>query len=277
MERKKMVRIAIIVFISIVALIVVEVSLRGIKTVIDNHKEKVENEQKEEKIKETVEYKEEKYLENVVSEIAKLLNQKNVDALYELTENIYIDYKFQNDKEKFSNYISNYFSSGEREYEFQTYENKYGRYICRMLAAGDGGVVSYKFLVKPKENEAYDIIFDDIDFLKEYEETPIVLKNLQYTLKYTGKNFNNYFYVLEIKNVGTKKIEYVYDSVSLKNSYGTTYEFDASGLELSINPGEKARYEYVFSGSNIGLYEHTRIDVKLKDLKGNSENFSVYL
>lgn len=277
MERKKLIRLALIICIAIIALITFELSIRGVQTGINKYKDYVKEKKEEEARKETTEYKEEMYLENVVAEVGKLLNEKNIDALYELTNDEYIDYKFQNSKEEFSKYISNYFKSGEAEYEFQSYENEYGRYACRMLASYNETYTSYKMLVKPKTEGKYDIILDNIDSLNRVKENSKNNGNLQYSLKYTGIKQGKYLYILEIENISQDTLEYSYDSVSLKNSYGNSYNFNVDGLKLSLLPGVKTRCEFLFSGKDIGLYEHTRIDINLKDSRGLSKSISLYL
>lgn len=277
MERKKLIRVALIILITIIALIIVEVSIRGIHTGIKSYKEYIEKREDEEAILETTEYKEEKYLENVVATVGKMLNEKDTDALYELTNEEYRDYKFQNNKEEFSKFISNYFTSGEAKYEFQSYENEYGRYVCRMLAFYNGTYNSYKLLVKPKEDEKYDIILDEIDALSKSKENLRMDGNLQYSLKYTGIKQGYFFYVIEFENTSKNNLEYVYDSVVLRNSYGNSYNSNATGSKLNLVPGVKTRCEFLFYGKNIGLYDHTKLEMNLKDSNGNSREITVYL
>lgn len=278
MDRKKLIRTAVIIFIIIASLIALEVSIRGINTAINNHKEAKENEKNEEIYKDTEEYKEEKFLENVISEFGKLMNEKNVDSLYELMNEDYMDFRFNNSKDEFTKYISKYFPSGEAEYELQTYDNLYGRYLCRFLCFDDSNYVSYKLLVTPKAENTYDVIFDTFDTLTKLNGSISKKENMEYSLLYMVKQDSKYLYMVELENVGKDALEYQYENVILNNTRGYTYYFNTGNEKITLKPGEKLRCQYVFDGEEIGLYDHVSIDINLIEVStGQKINIPVYI
>lgn len=278
MDRKKLIRLASIVFIVIVALVVLEVSIRGINTAIVDYKEKKENKKNEEIYKNTEEYKEEMFLKNVVTKFGELLNKKDIDSLYELMNEDYKNYKFNGDKEKFTKYIEKYFPSGENEYELQTYENLYGRYLCRFLTFDKSNYASYKLIVTPKENNMYDVMFDSIDTLTKLKGNISQKENINYSLLYMAKQDGKYMYMVEFENKEASEKEYQYESVVLKNTRGDTYVFNVEGRKITLKPAEKTRCEYVFDGEKIGLYDHASININLVETStGRKLNIPVYI
>ena len=278
MDRKKSIRLASIVFIVIVTLIVLEVSIRGINTAIVDYKEKKENQKNEEIYKNTEEYKEEIFLENVVTKFGELLNKRDIDSLYELVNEDYKNYRFNGDKEKFAKYIEKYFPSGENEYELQTYENLYGRYLCRFLTFDKSNYASYKLIVTPKKNDTYDVMFDGIDTLTKLNGNISQKGNINYSLLYMAKQDGKYMYMVELENKEASEKEYQYESVVLKNTRGDTYVFNVEGRKITLKPAEKTRCEYVFDGEKIGLYDHASINIDLIETStGRKLNIPVYI
>lgn len=278
MDRKKLIKIAVIILIVIFALAILEISIRGINTAVNEYKN-AKNEQKNEEIyKNSEEYKEEQLLEKVVSEFGKLLNKKDVDSIYELLNEDYKEYKFAGNKEEFERYISKYFPSGEAEYELQTHDNLYGRYRCRFLMINNANYVSYKLLVTPKADNTYDIIFDDFDTLTKKDNILSQKGDVKYSLKYVIKNGEKYIYVVEFENVGKATLEYNNESVVLTNTKGNTYQFKPSDKNLTLKPNEKVKCEYTFAGEYIGLYNHDSIKINLQESTSNiSVSFPLYI
>lgn len=277
MERKKLIRLAFIVIAGIVVLVTAEIVIRALNDVAVEKKKISELEDERKKYESTPKYEEEVFLEGVVADFMELLNSGDVDSLYEVLNEDYRDYKFNNNKEEFSSHINKYLKDNA-ELTLQTYENVNGKYLCRILSYENELYSSFQVLITQNEQDgAYDIIFDDITSIKKMSNKSQKKENIQYTVLYKVIAEGACSYTVEYKNIGNEDINYTYEDVTLSNSRGYSYSFDASSLALSLKPGETKREEYIFSGKGLNLYSNTTLGLTFKENGTNKLEFSIHL
>lgn len=276
MENKKLVRLALIAFSGIIVLIIAEVLIRGINESIAERKKLAEIEREKELYESTPKYEEEIFLEGVVGDFVGLLNSKDKDALYEKINEEYKDYKFNSNKDVFYEYIDQYFDN-DAEISLQAYEKVNGKYLCSILSLTSGEYSSFKVLVTQNEQDgSYDIIFDNIASLEKITNVSQKKGNLSITLLYKMTASGACSYTVEYKNLG-KEVTYTHGDVTLKNTRGNEFYFDAQNEAIELQSGESARMEYVFSGKGINLYANTMLEIDLKDSTGVKHDLTLYL
>ncbi len=276
MERKKLIRISLGILASIVILIVVEVSIKGVNNVIAEKKKLAEIQKQQEIYENTPKYAEEVFLENVVSDFTKIVNQNDFSTLFEKLNVDYKDYKFNNSKEVFLEYIDDKFPSGDITFTFQDYKKLYGKYLCRILASVNDNYSSFQVLINQlDENGSYDIILNDMNALEKIENNSITKSNIKASLIYKVTLSGSCTYMVEYENIGNSDVNCTYNSIELTNTRGYEYFNKTENLSICLKPGEKSRAEYVFSGKGINLYSNTELIISLKD--GNNMEFNFFL
>lgn len=277
MDRKKLIRLAFLIVMGIILLVVAEITIRALNDVSVEKKKIKEEEEERKKYENTTKYEEEVFLEGIIADFMVLLNSGDVDAIYELLNIEYRDYKFNNDKEKFNIYIKQYLKE-DAELTLQTYENVNGKYLCRILCYENGLYSSFQVLInKDKENDNYDLIFDNMESIKKISNISQTKDNIHYTVLYKVIADGACSYTIEYKNIGNKDINYTYGDVILSNSRGNKYSFNAKNLSLSLKPGETKREEYVFSGKGLSLYDNTTLELTFNENGNKKLEFGIHL
>lgn len=276
MERKKLIRIAIFVLIIIAGLIIAENSIRGVGYLVENKKEKDKLKEQENIYINSEEYKKKEMLEGIVSDFVKLLNSNSIDALYDLIDLDYRDYKFQNKKELFEDYIKSYINNNSK-ITLQTHQKINGKYLCRLLSESNEELKSFVALIEPEEDNSYNVIFDNITSIEKMSEVYKGKTNIEYQLLYKVMAENVCSYTIEFSNPTKNSINYNYDTIKLRDTYGNSFFVDTNNLKISIEPGEKIRENIVFYDNRIHDFPKTYFDIALKDVNENINYISIYL
>lgn len=267
LEKKKLIRLAVIVMVAILALVIVENIIRGVSNVVVEREKESMRKEEQEIYESSDKYAEEVMVEGIVSDFVKLLNNKDVEVLYNLIDADYKDYKFNNDKESFSTHISEYMGENA-EFELQTYEKFSGRYKCRILSKNDGIYSSFQVLITRDETTgSYSLIFDTFDSIEKIDQVIVKNGNVEGNVLYKITANGICAYTIEYKNIGTKDINYSFEKVVLNNTSLYEYSADVTDLSISLKPGETIRKEHIFNGNGLNLYDNTVLNVTLCDEK----------
>ena len=267
MERKKLIIIATFIVIIIVS-IIIENFIRGIGRIIENSKESKIEQQQIENYKETEEYKETVKLEGIVGDVVELLNDRDFDILYSLLDSNYKDYKFQNNKGIFDEYIKEYINEGSKVI-LQTYERINDKYVCRLLSENRGKFKSFLVLIGINESDnSYNIIFDDITSIKE-ENKSMELDNLKYDIKYIVTAKSTLIYTIEFTNLSNKDINYKLNSVSIRDTSFNEFITEEKNLDISLKPGELVRKNLTFYSGKVHKFPKVSLDFHINGMVVN--------
>lgn len=276
MERKNLIRLAKFIGIIILVIIIIENSIRGIGKLIENKKEKDNEEKKLELYQNSVEYKETIMLEGVIANLEELLNNNDIEKIYALLDVNYREYKFKNDIENFKEYIKKYVNS-ESKITFQTYEKVSGGYLCRLLSEYDDNIKSLVVLINKENDENYTIIFDNINNIQK-EEKSVNLNGLECNILYTITAKKTLVYSLEFINNSKNNINYTIKEGRLRD---TAYNIFLANIEesvkLELKPNESIRKDFVFYNDEVHMYPKTYFDINLKNSTGHEENINIFM
>ena len=275
MDKKKLIRLSLIVLTCIIILVIAEVIIHAVINAETERKRLAELEKERENYEATPKYEEEVFLDSVVADFMQLLNSKDIDAIYDVIDEDYKDYKFNNNKELFIEYINPYLGS-DAEFSMQTYEKFSGKYLCRILSYSNEEYSSFQVLITPK-GDSYSIALDNIVSIEKIHGISQEKDNILATVLYKVTANGACSYTVEYKNVGEKDINYTHENVTLKNTRGYEYKFDANKSLISLKKGETIRKEYIFSGKGINFYYNTNLNITFSDLKNNIHNIYLYL
>ena len=265
LKRKKLLAIAGVVIVLIVSLIVVENSIKGINNALENKDQTLNLEEQKKLYENSKEYKEELKLTGIIYDFQKLLAEKNLGKIYDLIDEDYKDYKFQNNREKFDDYMSSYILD-DAELSLQTYQKVNGRYVCRVLANNGEVYNSFIVLICPSDDEtSYTLIFDNISSIKKKDLT-ITRDNLKINVLYAVSAENTLVYLVEYTNTGKKDIRYEYENVNLKDSNDNTFTTTSKQESITLKPGESTRQELVFYADNVHLYSKSFLSIAFKGI-----------
>ena len=277
MSRKKLIRLAIFIIGVIVVLIVVENSIRGIGNLVEERKEQKEYEEKRKQYESSEEYKEEQMLVGVVADFSELLKNKDIDTLYDLIDENYKDYKFQNQKEIFAKYIEKYLKD-DVELSLQTYEMLNGKYYCSILSTDSEGISSFVALIDPNEdNSSYTVIFDNISNIEKINKKYINSMNIECNVIYKVTAEKTCIYTAEFTNLNESDINYTIERISLINTKGNGFSATTDDTNIILKSGEKTRKNLVFYASGIHSFPVTRLIVDLKDTNGQVQTMDIYM
>ena len=273
MENKKLVKIAVGIAICIVFLIIVEVGIKSINMTVTERIEENKKEEIKKEYEETPEYKEQLYIEGVVKECMELLNSKNLDEIYSKINVEYKDYKFNNDKTLFENYIQKYLKD-EATLELQKYERYKDKYICDIASYSNDESVTFLILITKNElDDTYDLIFDEIYGLEKIDLISQDKNNIKANLIYEVMYAEAISYVIEYENVSQKDKTYILDAGKMYNTRGLEYISEIERESISLKAGEKVRVEYIFSGEGINVFTKTNMTLGIKEVLGEEMYF----
>lgn len=276
MEKKKLIRVAIFIVSIIVMLILVENSIKGIGNLIENKKENHKSKEKEQIYLNSEEYKETVMLEKIVSDVVELLNNNEIDKIYNLIDADYKDFKFENKKVLFEKYIKEYINV-DSKITLQTYEKISGRYVCRLLSEHDGKLKSFLALIIPNENsDIYSIIFDNITSI-EKENKSIEKNNIKCEILYNVTAKQTLTYTVEFTNLGKSNVDYACENVAVKDTFGRTFESQIKDFKISLKPGERKRENITFYNGSIHSFPKTMLEFNLKNKNNEELKFDMYI
>lgn len=275
MERKKLIRIAIITIIVIIILIIVENSIRGIGSLVEKNRINKELEEKKEIYQNSEEYKETVMLEGVVADFVELLKNNDIDALYNLIDTNYKDYKYQNKKELFEEYIKQYVNSNSN-ISLLTYEKISGRYVCRLLSENGENIKSFVVLIKP-ENGLYTLIFDNITSIEKVSKGVKNQNDLECNVLFNVTAKQVSLYTLEFVNLSGKEMNYTIENVTIRDTYGNEFKATFDNKKIELKSDEKERKDVVFNSSEIHKFPKTILDIEMNNGKGKIDNIKILL
>lgn len=276
LERKKLIRIGLIALMLMIGLIILENSIRGTKNIVLHIKENKESKEQEKAYEQTEDYKEELEIKKQFAEIEKLLNEKNVDELYDMLDDAYKDYKFENNKEKFETYIQKYMLPNIK-LTLQDYELKGNTYKCRILKEESGEYTSFLMSFKKvADNDKYKLIFDNIISINKMEKK-FTSKNIKCDMLYEVILDEILVYNVEYKNIGKTDIEFKCEAVTISDSHSTEYIAQKQDDIITLKPGETIRKNIIFSGESINRFSKEQITINLKDSNQNEIIISEYI
>lgn len=256
MNRKKLIIFALIIILLIAILINVGDSSKDTK----KENVQIENIQYED----TEEHKEEIKLTGVINGLQTLLNEKNLDKLYELIDEDYRDYKFENKKELFDDYMNSYFSD-DAELSLQTYEKVSNTYICRILSHVKDEYKSFPIIIKEEKDGLYSIILDDISHIDKKDISQTNTKGLEASILYYIAKDDTAIYLIEYANKSKEQITYELEEASLYDSYGYSYYAKTNLETIQLKAGEKVRQELYFNDKEIHSYVKMDLELNFKD------------
>ena len=279
MERKKLIIIACILIVLMIGLMLLEASRHGNHMILEGVSQAIADWKIARDYEHSDEYKEEKKLEGVVHEVEELLKSSNINTLYELTNPIYLEYKFENDKKLFTEYMSKYI--GENiELDFQSYQKKGNMYACTLISRSEGKSSTLYVLIIPENEEEtkYTLIFENLNKLsKETLEVSSNELGIKSRIKFVATASKTLILVVENENISNSEINYQYDSVSLLDTSSHSYELSTiKGQRITIRPGEKTRETYRFMNNNIFQYPKNSLKITFSDTDGKSVGSLIY-
>lgn len=277
MEKKKLIRIGLIALALMIGLIIFENTIRGTKNLISDIKEKREGEERKETYEQSAEYQKEVELNNCFSEIVKLLEEKNTDKLYELLNDNYKDYKFENSKEKFEEYMQKYMTV-DAKLTLQDYEQSGNTYRCRVLrenASGEYTSFAMSVIMITGESK-YQVLFDNIVTL---EKTNIKLSKggIECNILYKATSNGVLNYNIEYKNVGKTDISFECLSIVVSDEHSGQYTAQNQQETITLKPGETKRQNAVFMKDDVNMFTKKHIVIQLKDSNQEIIELSKYI
>ena len=277
MERKKLIRIGLIALALMIGLIIFENAIRGTKNLVSDIKEKREEEERREAYEQTDEYKKEVELNNNFSEIAKLLEEKNIDKLYELLDENYKDYRFENSREKFEEYMQKYMTT-DTKLTLQDYEQSGNTYRCRVLRENASGeYTSFAMsIIMTNSEPKYKLLFDNIVTL---EKTNIKLSGngIECNILYKATSNGVLNYNIEYKNVGKTDISFECLSIVVSDEHSGQYTAQNQQETITLKPGETKRQNAVFIKDDVNMLTKKHIVIQLKDANQEIIELSKYI
>lgn len=277
MEKKQLIKIAKIIIIVMIVIIIVENSIRGIGNFVEDKKEEKKEQKQDEKYKDSTEYKETKSLEGVVADVEELLKSNDIDALYSLLDENYRDYKFQNKKENFEEYIKEYVNN-EAEITLQTYKKVNKKFICTLLSKYNENISTFKVMINnPDDKENLSIVFDTITSISKNGKK-IDSKGLRYEFVYIVTASGKLTYTIEFTNLSEKDaVNYIVTDILLSDSADNKFKITPQNMSIALAPGESVRYNLQFEGQEVNSFEKDFLTLKYKDANGNEIEENLYV
>ena len=271
MEKKTILKILIILFFVLLVLIVIEKTMRGTNRVLVGIGQKYTEWKQEKDYLKSEEYQEEKKIEGILDEVEALLQTSDLDVLYSLTNPLYLEYKFENDRNLFDEYMKRFV--GENiTIEFQSYEKRADMYACSVISSQEEESKVWYLLIIPKNEEEteYSLIFENLNGISRVnlEATNDDL-HLKSKIKFVATAPKSLIFVIENENVGTTDINYEYSNATLLDTSNHSFSLNSlKGNKISIKPGEKTRETFRFMDNSIFYYPKKRMSISFTDTAG---------
>ena len=274
MERKNLIRLAKFIGIILLIVIIVENSIRGIGNVIERKKIKDKEDENTQKYQNSEEYRETVMLEGIVADFMELLNSNDLEKLFDKIDVNYKDYKFQNDIEKFKEYIKNYVNI-DSKITLQTYDEVNGGYLCRLLSEYDEKFKSFVVLINKKE-ENYSLIFENITEIKKVNKSWSI-DGLECNIIYNTRLENTKVITMAFINTTSQNINYTYTGSKLRDTRYNIFNSNVAEFKIELKPGESIRKDIVFYNSQIHLFPKVLYEINFKNQNGIQKDLTMYV
>ena len=240
MDKRRVFKICISVFLFFVAMAVLEIAIRGISKGISNIASNVKEEKKQDEIYNSESEIAKRNVKEFVDNVLKALQDDDYDYVIHYLDRRYLFYFFDNDKEKAKSSLSDFLGS-ESNYQIANVSDAEQRYYVNIgFTSGDNFYTKY-ITVFGTNVENYRLMFGYYDYIVSSD----------YYTKVNDLSFDNNFnysiggeiiYPIDITNNSGEQVEIEFTRKYLLGVTGTPIE--CNGPEkIIIKPNEKQRIE----------------------------------
>ncbi len=248
-------KIILVVVLLIAFFVIVEILLRNISKTTKEETAKKEVEEQQQKYEETVEYKEEVYLNESIQTTMNWLKSGDYDRLYEALDPVYKAAMGYNNSEELKTYLMEYL--GEPfGISLADFENINDIYYCSVFIDIEQGSEKRLVTIKPIEGdeENFYIMFDEISDIHVYDDSlKVRTESIMYKMVARIIRDKEIIHTFEITNKTDKTIkgslENLYTIRSDRNKYYPTNSDELANIELA--PGETKTMKFILDYEEV--------------------------
>lgn len=270
MDKRRVFKICISVFLFFVAMAVIEIAIRGISKGISNVVNNVKEKKEQEEIYNSEPEVTKRNVKEFVDNVLKALQDDDYDYVTHCLDRRYLIYFFDNDKEKVKNSLSNFIGS-ESNYQITNISDTEQRYYVNIgFTSGDNFYTKY-ITVFGTNVENYRLMFGYYDYIVSSDYYKKV-NNLSFDNNFNYSVDGKVVYPIDIINNSGEQVEIEFNKKYLLGITGTPIECDGPD-KIIIKPNEKQRIELSSKNINEDIL-YLNMDIKINGIEEKIKMYS---
>lgn len=268
MNKRKILKICISIFLFFVILAIIEITVRGISKGVSNLVTNIKEEKKEEEFNNSKPEVAKRNAKDFANNILKALADGDYDYVTYYLDDAYLKYFYDNDKEKAKEDLKNYMEDGAT-YQINNITDVGLKYYVSVGFTKEDIFHTKYLTIYDLDNGSYKIMFGHYNYIIS-SDYATKTNDLLFENTYTYSVGGTRVYPVNIRNDLDEEIEIEFVDVYTLGSTGTQRKCE-SIENIKIQPGEKQKIEVI-----VGNFTETIISLNFK-LKINGTESTVRL
>lgn len=219
MDKRKVLRIILKVMLVVMAIALLEISIRFVFGKFSDYGEVKKEEKEKEEIYNSYDSTVKRNVEQFTKNVFEALLDKDYEYVFYSLDSAYKKYMFDDDIESMKNYIQNYLAFGE-DYAVINISSTGNFYNVIVGVTTDAGYKTQHFSVKFINPNEFSLAFGDFESFRE-SDIKYITSKLECNIKYIYSVSDVVIYVLDIKNNSTENMNIKFNKISLVSTSGT--------------------------------------------------------
>lgn len=251
MNKRKVIKILLVIVGLFIAMAIVEISIRSVGTTIQEFSEKKEIEKQQQEFYNSEVSVEKRQIEKFVDDVYTALENQKYEVVYNLLNPTYKDCVFENKLENFKSFVQEKLFLGS-QHNIVEVTRKSGRFIVSVGVTEGETYKTQTCAVEVIDENTYHIMFDGIIKLQKTTDTMTVKNNIKYELKYYYETPSLGVFALDATNTSDKDISIELSDIVFETNAGQKYNGTASG-NFNIKAKQKSKIIIAYNKTNYSL------------------------